>query len=69
MAKMISPAGEMDVRFSRIGAEKGSLVLEGQFGVWNSKILVGPDEIGKLVRMAMKPAVFSVVLRALFRRK
>lgn len=53
MAKMVSPAGEMEVRITGVTAEGDQLVLVGKFGAWESKIYMGREEVAQVARMML----------------
>lgn len=68
MAKMISQAGEMAVTLTDVSREGDDLVLTGQMGVWNSKIVVGREETLKIARLMLKPSVLAFLASAPFGR-
>lgn len=45
MAKMVSPAGDMEVRMLGFRRDGDKLLITGQMGVWNAKIYIGPGEV------------------------
>lgn len=53
MARMVSPAGEMEVRITGITAEGSEMVLSGRFGAWESKIYLDRSEVAQTVRMML----------------
>ncbi len=69
MAKMISQAGEMAVTLKDVTCEADQLVLVGQLGVWDSRILVPPDEALSILRMMLRPAVLMFILKAPIHRR
>jgi len=68
MAIMKSPAGDMEVQFKSVGTDGTQLVMEGKFGVWDSQILLGPEETRRLIGMALKPSVILYVMKLPFTR-
>ena len=62
MARMISPAGEMEVKISDISRADNQLVVTGQIGVWDSKIYIPPEEVGQLIRLMLKPSFLLYVV-------
>jgi hypothetical protein len=68
MAHMVSPAGDMEVNVTKVGAAKGKMFIEGQIGVWDSQIYFERKEIAHLIGMAMKPAVLWFVISLPFVR-
>ena len=68
MAKMASPAGDMEMKIDSIGVAGDQMVIGGKFGVWDAKIYVGPQEVVQLMRMIFTPQVIGFVLRLPFIR-
>ena len=68
MAKMKSPAGDMEVQFTSVGTDKNQMLMEGKFGVWDSTIILEPSEIKKLIKMVMKPSILLLVVKLPFLR-
>lgn len=62
MAQMVSPAGNMEVRVTRLTAGKGQLQMVGQIGVWDSQIYFERREVLKMVKMALNFAVIGYIL-------
>jgi hypothetical protein len=77
MARMVSPAGDMEVTFLRVDGLKNQMVVVSKFGVWDSKIYFSPGEIAHIIRLMLKPSVvlfllifpFLFIGSQLFRRK
>ena len=66
MAKMCSPAGDMDMSIASIDAKEDQMVITGKFGVWDAQVYVDPKEMRQMVCMAIKPSVIGFVLRLPF---
>ena len=66
MAKMCSPAGDMDMSIASIDAKEDQMVITGKFGMWDADVYVGPREMRQMIRMAFKPSVISFVARLPF---
>lgn len=49
MARMISFAGEFEIRFERIRREGELLVINAELGVWDSQIFFQPEDIGQIL--------------------
>ena len=62
MARMISPAGEMEVKISDISRADNQLVVTGQIGVWDSKMYIPPEEVGQLIRLMLNPSFLLYVV-------
>jgi hypothetical protein len=63
MARMDSPAGEMEVIFLRITGVKSQMVVTSKFGVWDSKIYFSPDELAHVIRLMLNSSVILFLLR------
>jgi hypothetical protein len=63
MARMDSPAGEMEVTFSRVDGVKDQMVVTSRFGVWDSKIYFSPDELVHLIKLMLNASVILLLLR------
>jgi len=63
MARMDSPAGQMEVTFSRVDGVKNEMVVTSRFGVWDSKIYFSPDELAHLIRLTLNASVILLLLR------
>lgn len=66
MAKMISQAGEMTVALKEVTCEDDNLLLVGQMGVWDSRILVSPDEALTIMRLMLRPRILAFMVKAPF---
>ena len=62
MARMVSPAGDMDVTFLRVDGLKNEIVVVSKFGVWDSKIYLSPSEVAHMARLMLKPSVIRFLL-------
>ena len=62
MAHMVSPAGDMDVKMTRISSEGNQLVLEGQIGVWDAHIYFQPAEVAHLARLMLNPSFLKYIV-------
>jgi len=72
MARMISPAGDMDVKIARISAVGNQLVITGQIGVWDSEIYFAPEEVCYLAKSMLSLSFLRYVVTlpfAYLRRK
>lgn len=66
MPKITSSAGDMDMSLVSIGVEKDNMVMKGKMGVWDSKIIVTPQEAAKMAGMMLNPAVILYILKLPF---
>jgi hypothetical protein len=68
MARMSSPAGDMEMKIASIDVVQDQMVIGGKFGVWDAKIYVGPQEVRQMMSMLLKLKVIGFVLRLPFMR-
>jgi len=68
MARMSSPAGDMEMKITTIDVVQDQMVIGGKFGVWDAKIYVGPQEVRQLMGMFLQRKVIGFVLRLPFMR-
>lgn len=61
--KVVSPAGEFEIRITEAGVESDKIVMKGQMGVWDSTIYVRPDEIWRLVTLMLRPSILLYMLK------
>ena len=68
MARMVSPAGDMEITFLRVDGTKNQIVVVSKFGVWDSQIFLSAGEIAHILRLMLKPSVilFLVMFPFLF---
>lgn len=66
---MISQAGEMAVTLKDVTSEGNELVIVGQMGVWDSRIVVSADEALSILRLMLRPSVILFILKAPFRKR
>jgi hypothetical protein len=53
--KVTSPVGEYEYEIKRVRLEGGSLVVEGNLGVWETTMSIEPGDWLRLARRAAKP--------------
>lgn len=63
MAKMVSPAGEMQVKMLSISATKDQMVISARFGAWDSQVYFSVDEVSHLIRLMLNSSVILYLLR------
>jgi hypothetical protein len=61
--RVVTPALKLDVRIDEARVKDGMLVLEGVAGMLPCETTLRPQEIRKLLKMVLKPAVFRLLLR------
>ncbi len=62
MARMVSPAGEMDMKFLGIAGEKSQLVIRSKFGAWDSKIYLSPEELASFLGLMLNWSVIGLII-------
>ena len=62
MARMVSPAGEMEVNVQRLSISQNQLVITGQIGIWDSDIYFQPEEVLYLVRFMVRLSFLKYIL-------
>lgn len=61
--RVVTPAIKLDVRIDTAAVKEGALVLEGVAGMLPCETTLRPQELRKLLRMVLTPAVIGLVLR------
>jgi hypothetical protein len=61
--RVVTPAIKLDVRIDEANVKDGNLVLEGVAGMLPCETTLRPQELRKLLKMVLKPAVIRLVLR------
>ena len=62
MARMISFAGELEIKFLKAQAEGDQLVIEAELGVWDSQIFFQPQDMVELLRLLLNRSVIAYIL-------
>ncbi|MEW6144951.1 MAG: hypothetical protein AB1598_08055 [Thermodesulfobacteriota bacterium] len=65
--KVVSPAGDFEIKVSDSSVEGEFVVLSGQMGVWDSKIYLTPADIWQFASIFLRPAVVIYILKMPFR--
>ena len=65
--KVISPAGEFEIKVSEANVEGKHIVIKGQMGVWDSKIYITPGDLYQFVSIIARPRVMLFLLMVPFR--
>ncbi|MFH0812195.1 MAG: hypothetical protein V2A69_05085 [Pseudomonadota bacterium] len=66
MPKIVSSAGEMEMSLVSIGVDGDNIVMKGKMGVWDSKIIVTPQEATKMIGMMVNLSLIFYVLKLPF---
>jgi len=65
--KVISPAGDFEIKVNDSSVEGDYVVLSGQMGVWDSKIYMTPSDIWQFTSIFLRPSVLLYMLKMPFR--
>ncbi len=63
--RVISGAGEFELRVDAVSVRDGSLVLSGQMGVWESQTFMNAEELAQILRTSLNRPTVSYLLRRL----
>ena len=61
--RVVTPAITLDVRIDEAAVKDGKLVLDGIAGMLPCETTLRPQELRKLLRLVLRPAVLSLLLR------
>ncbi|MCC7182054.1 MAG: hypothetical protein IT509_00600 [Rhodocyclaceae bacterium] len=61
--KVVTPALKLDVRIDSVKSEEGLLVMDGVAGMLPCKTTLSPAEFRKLLRMALRPSVLTLLFK------
>jgi len=64
--KVVSPAGEFEIKVHESSIEDGKIVIKGQMGVWDSNIYMDISDVIKLTRIFLNPRIIWHLLKSLF---
>ena len=64
--KVVSPAGDFEIKVNDSSVEGEFVVLTGQMGVWDSKIYLTPADIWQFASIFLRPAVILYILKIPF---
>lgn len=64
--KVVSPAGEFEIKVNESSVEDGKIVIKGQMGVWDSNIYMEVSDVIKLTRLFLNPRIMWHLLKSLF---
>ncbi len=65
--KVVSPAGDFEIKVNDSAVEGDFVVLSGQMGVWDSKIYMAPSDIWQFASIFLRPAVILYLLKLPFK--
>lgn len=65
--KVISPAGDFEIKVKDSSVEGDFVVLSGQMGVWDSKIYLTPSDIWQFTSIFLRPSVLLFILKMPFK--
>lgn len=61
--KVVSPAGEFEITIKDSIVEDNSIVINGQMGVWDSKIYLDPKDLWLFASVFLNPSVILFFLK------
>jgi hypothetical protein len=61
--RVVTPAITLDVRIDDVAVKDGKLVLEGVAGMLPCETTLRPQELRRLLKLVLRPAVLRLVLR------
>ena len=61
--RVVTPAITLDVRIDTAAVAEGKLVLEGVVGMLPCETTLRPQELRRLLKMMLQPAVLRLLLR------
>lgn len=65
--KVVSPAGDFEIKVSKADVEGRHIVVRGEMGVWDSKIYISPGDLWQFISIIMRPRVVLFLLGSPFR--
>ena len=65
--KVVSPAGDFEITVNKSTVEEDMIVIEGQMGVWDSKIFMTPSDVLQFGKIFLNPSVILYLLKAPFK--
>lgn len=65
--RVISGAGEFEITVRQMTARQGALVMAGTMGVWESETIIEPQDILRMLRVSLRPAVLIYLATLPFR--
>lgn len=63
MPLMKSPAGDMEITIEGMTSENAKLLAIGKFGMWESTIILTPEDVVHLIPLMLKWKVISFMLK------
>ena len=61
--KVSSPAGDFEIVIKGAGTEGDFVVLNGQMGVWDSKIYLSPSDLRLFASILIRPSILLFLLK------
>lgn len=65
--KVVSPAGDFEITVNNSTVEEDMIVIEGQMGVWDSKIYMSPTDVLQFGKIFLNPGVILYLIKAPFK--
>ncbi len=61
--KVSSPAGDFEIVIKDAGTEGDFVVLNGQMGIWDSKIYLSPSDLRLFASILIHPSILLFLLK------
>lgn len=65
--KVVSPAGDFEITVNNSTVEDDHIVINGQMGVWDSKIYMKPSDLIKFTKIFLNPQVLLFLIKIPFK--
>ncbi|MFQ5729042.1 MAG: hypothetical protein ACE5GN_01605 [Waddliaceae bacterium] len=65
--KVVSPAGDFEIKVIKADVEGKHIVVRGEMGVWDSKIYISPGDLWQFISIILRPRVVLFLLASPFR--
>ncbi|MFQ5698480.1 MAG: hypothetical protein ACE5IL_09365 [Myxococcota bacterium] len=60
--RVVSGAGEFEIRVERLEVRDGAVVMVGKMGIWESETFIEDGDVGQLLRLALRPSLMGWAL-------
>jgi len=60
--RVVSGAGEFEIRVERLEVRDGAVVMVGKMGIWESETFIEDGDVGQMLRLALRPSVMGWAL-------
>lgn len=56
MAKIVSPAGDFEVRIEGLRSGPDGIVLQGEIGIWDAEVHISVSEVADILGLMVRPS-------------